>query len=219
MRSFSFLSQAVLLLLYILMSPVQSFSPYTAAAMVHGMKGICADLVAQRQQWKQELSANGEDLEYDMNSNGLLVAKRRVVRQKIDFKRSAASLIYGALYNGVVLEHSYNRIYPMLFGPGGDMLSVLQKVSFNMLIQSPFLSLPAAYISNSFISGYSVREAFRKYFDDVLHNKLLLKYYSLWVPVMSFAFGVVPDHLRAPFCAMVSFFWTIFLSAISNKNE
>ena len=83
----SFLCQVVLVLCT-LTPPAHSFngvdaffrtSPYAAAAMVHGMKGICADLVAQRHQWKQR---NGENLRYTMNSDGSLVIRRVV--PKID---------------------------------------------------------------------------------------------------------------------------------------
>ncbi|KAL3942825.1 MAG: hypothetical protein SGBAC_003063 [Bacillariaceae sp.] len=212
----------VLLLVSLLACPVQSFSgidaffrtsPYTAAAVVCGMKGVCADFVAQKHQAKQRRE-NGQDLAVKMNRDGSLVSK---VVQKIDLKRSAAFLIYGAFYQGLVLEYSYNHIYPRLFGPGADLFSVLRKVSFDMCFQSPVLTLPVAYVSKAFVSGYSVRVAVRKYLDDVVNHKLLLKYYMVWVPVMFFAFGVVPDRFRVTFCAMVSFFWMMILSAIANK--
>jgi hypothetical protein len=189
-------------------------SPYAAAAMVCGMKGVCADFVAQKHQLKQRRE-NGDDMVVKMNRDGSLVTK---VVQKIDLKRSAAFLIYGALYQGLVLEHSYNHIYPRLFGPGVDLLSVLRKVSFDMLFQSPLLTLPVAYVSKAFVFGNPLREAIRKYVDDVVHQKLLLKYYIVWVPVMFFAFGVVPDRFRVTFCASVSFFWMMLLSAIANGN-
>mmetsp|Transcript_13929 Transcript_13929/g.33678 ORF Transcript_13929/g.33678 Transcript_13929/m.33678 type:complete len:227 (+) Transcript_13929:331-1011(+) len=212
----------IALLLSVLASPVQSFggvdaffrtSPYAAAAMVCGMKGVCADFVAQKHQLKQRRE-NGEGLNVKMNRDGSLVAK---LVPKIDLKRSVSFLIYGALYQGLALELSYNHLYPRLFGPHADLLSVLKKVSFDMCFQSPLLTLPVAYFSKAFVSGYSMREAVRKYVDDVLHHGLLVKYWMVWVPMMFFAFGVVPDHFRVTFCAMVSFFWMIILSAISNK--
>ncbi|CAJ1948279.1 unnamed protein product [Cylindrotheca closterium] len=213
----------IALLCSLLALPVQSFggvdaffrtSPYAAAAMVCGMKGVCADFVAQKHQFKKNRE-NGDDMVVKMNRDGSLVTK---LVQKIDLKRSAAFLIYGALYQGLVLEYSYNHIYPRLFGPGQDVLSVLRKVSFDMFFQSPCLTLPSAYISKAFVFGNPIGGAVRKYVDDVIKQKLLLKYYVVWVPVMFFAFGVVPDRFRVTFCASVSFFWMMLLSAIANNS-
>jgi len=187
-------------------------SPYTAVAIVCGMKGMAADFCAQKHQLKKRRE---EDMEIKMNPDGSLVTK---VVQKFDLRRTAAFLIYGAFYQGIALEYSYNHIYPRLFGNGADIVSVLKKVSFDMCFQSPLFTMPVAYISKAFVFGYSFREAIRRYVDDIMNHGLMVKYYLLWVPVMFFAFGVVPDHLRVTFCAGVSFFWMILLSTIANKN-
>ena len=105
-----------------------------------------------------------------------------------------------------------------MFGTGIDLVTVASKVLFDMLIQSTLVTLPTAYMSKAVIFRYSFREAFRRYIDDIKNHKLLVKYYMLWFPVMTFTFSVVPEHFRVTFAAMVSFFWLIILSSIANKE-
>jgi len=181
--------------------------PFTAAAVVCGIKASAADLVAQRRQYKKGAQVGGEQEMEKVNE----------VPQKIDLPRNLAYLLYGSLYQGLFQEYAYNHIYPRLFGAGSDIVSVASKVAFDMLLQTVFLTLPVAYMSKAVIYRYSFREAIRRYVDDIKHHKLLLKYYALWLPVMSFTFGVVPEHYRVAFIACVSFFWIIILSSIASK--
>lgn len=48
------------------------------------------------------------------------------------------------------------------------------------------------------------------------HNN---KRYSLWGPVQCLTFGVVPQHLRIAFIALVSFFWLIIFSSVTAKGQ
>jgi len=58
----------------------------------------------------------------------------------------------------------------------------------------------------------------QKYWNDVQHQQLLQKYFALWGPVQCLTFGVVPEHYRVTFVAVVSFFWLIAFSTITNNN-
>jgi hypothetical protein len=189
-------------------------SPYAAAAVVCSIKTSTADFIAQRHQFKKR-KESGEDLDVVLNADGSFTTKQATA--KLDFRRNLAYMVYGGLYTGVFQEHCYNHIYPWLFGNRVDWISVLRKVAFDMMFQSPFLTLPIAYISKALIYRYSFAEAIRRYVDDVKNHKLLHKYYTLWVPVMVIAFGFIPDRYRVTFCASISFFWMIILSSISNK--
>lgn len=191
-------------------------SPYVAAAVVCSIKASTADIIAQRRHFKKRRE-EGDDLDVVINSDGSLTTTE--ASTKVDFRRNLAYMVYGAFYQGLFLEHSYNHIYPWMFGTSADFFSVVKKVSFDMMFQSPVLTLPIAYLSKALIFRYPFREAIRRYVDDVMNHKLLLKYYILWIPMMVIAFGFVPDHFRVTFCASISFFWMIILSSISNKNR
>ena len=81
------------------------------------------------------------------------------------------------------------------------------------------LAFPVAYVVKSAIFRYSLAEAFTRYKDDVFMNGLLAKYWSLWVPVQFLTFGVIPQHLRIAFIAIVSFFWLVIFSSIAAKGQ
>ena len=42
---------------------------------------------------------------------------------------------------------------------------------------------------------------------------------SIWGPVQCLTFGVVPEHLRIAFIAVVSFFWLIIFSSLTAKSQ
>ena len=188
-------------------------SPYTAAAVVCGIKASAADFVAQRRHYRKRIQS-GEDLDVVMNEDGSLSMEEP---EKFNAQRNIAYILYGSMYQGLTLEFIYNRIYPVLFGTGTDLVTVASKVMFNMIFQTTLVTLPIAYMSKAIIFKYSFREAFRRYTDDIKHHKLLVKFYMLWFPVMSIAFSIIPEHFRVTFIAMISFFWLIILSSIANK--
>ena len=43
--------------------------------------------------------------------------------------------------------------------------------------------------------------------------------HSIWGPVQCLTFGVVPEHLRIAFIAVVSFFWLIIFSSLTAKSQ
>ena len=188
-------------------------SPYTAAAVVCGIKASAADFVAQRRHYKKRIKS-GEDLDVVMNEDGSLSVKEL---EKVNLQRNMAYILYGSMYQGLAQEFIYNHIYPALFGAGTDLVTVASKVMFNMIFQTTLVTLPIAYMSKAMIFRYSLKEAFRRYIDDIKHHKLLVKFYMLWLPVMSLAFSIIPEHFQVTFIAMVSFFWLIILSSIANK--
>ena len=176
--------------------------PYTAAAVVCGIKASAADFVAQRRNYRKRVAT---DEEVDTETS------------KFSIQRNLAYIFYGSIYQGLAQEYIYNHIYPVLFGAGTNFATVLSKVMFDMLLQTPLVTLPIAYMSKAVIYRYSFREAFHQYINDIRNQKLLAKYWMLWAPVMSITFSIVPEHYRVTFVAMVSFFWLIILSSIANK--
>lgn len=138
---------------------------------------------------------------------------------QIEYQRNLAFILYGGLYQGIAQEYIYNYLFPTWFGPGNDVMTVLTKVSFDLLVISPFICIPIAYIVKSIIYNQTLMEGIQKYIYDLKYKKLLLTYYSIWFPAGLCTFGLVPDHLRIAFIAFVSFFWLIILSTVSSSKQ
>lgn len=185
----------------LILSLISSFFknyPYLSAFIACATKASLADCIAQKHFGNSE-STNGK-----VNYNYL---------------RTVAFLLYGGLYQGCVQEHIFNHLFPVWFGAGTSVAEVLKKVVFDMLILSPFVCLPAAYIAKSVIFRYSAAEATKRYVHDVMHNGLLKKYILLWFPVNCLTFSVVPEHFRIAWVAAIGFFWMMILSYVSSKND
>lgn len=174
-------------------------SPYAAGAITCGIKASTADFVAQKKG-----SSNSE------NSS--------TKPKKENIKRNIAFTIYGALYQGMAQEYIYNELYPSIFGAGTNPSVVLAKVSFNLFVQSPFLTLPIAFLSKAFVYKHSPKESMRRYWHAIKHEGLLKKYCLLWGPVLSITFSVIPEHFRVAFIACISFFWMIKLSQVASRG-
>lgn len=186
-------------------------SPYAAAGLICGFKASAADLVAQKRQSK--IMSRDDDDDDDTNDE-----EESSETTATDYQRNLAFILYGSLYQGMTQEFLYNHMYPVWFGSGTGVSVVLTKVVFDLLIQTTLFTLPIAYLTKALIFRYSFQEGLKRYVDDVRDRGLLLKYFSLWGPVQCLTFGVVPEHLRVPFIAFVSFFWLIILSSISSRQ-
>lgn len=135
-----------------------------------------------------------------------------------DVGRNLAFMLYGGLYQGLCQQFMYVNLYPSWFGTTGSPTSVLSQLVVELGIVGPLLCLPLAYVSKSLINATGIEEGLSKYIHDVQHQDLLTKYWSLWVPVNVFTFGVVPLYFRVAFVAAVSFFWIICLSMVAGNE-
>lgn len=108
----------------------------------------------------------------------------------------------------------------MWFGSDVTVSSVVEQVALDMALISPLLCLPVAYLMKSSMNAEeSLRQGLEKYWTHVQEEGLLVKYWMLWIPVQTLTFGVIPQHLRIPFIAAVSFLWLMILSQISSVKE
>lgn len=64
-----------------------------------------------------------------------------------------------------------------------------------------------------------LRHAWEQYLHDVEHEHILIKYWSLWIPVKCLTFTLIPCHLRIVFIATISFFWMMILSNASSSSR
>ena len=191
-------------------------APYLAAFLTCGVKASAADFVAQR-------SAQGSaDSHRSDDQHGVfttITSNTKESVEKIDIARNTAFILYGGLYQGITQEFIFNHVYPLLFGFGTDITTVATKVVFDMVVLSPFVCLPAAYLMKGLIFQELLMDSLRHYYDDVMERGLILKYWMVWAPVQCLTFSIIPEHLRITFIALVSFFWLILLSAISAESD
>jgi len=150
--------------------------------------------------------------------------------------RNVAFILYGGFYQGMAQQFIYNSLFPSMFGTSKDVMTVLIKVSFDLLIISPFVCLPIAYITKAVIFNTSSNDndgtsdngtnalsfwtdsfsqAMDKYSYDIQYQNVIGKFWAIWLPAQICTFSIVPDHLRIVFIAFISFFWLILLSTIS----
>lgn len=183
-------------------------NPYAAGAFVAGFKASTADIIAQKRQIRK---ANNE-------SDGVKT-KNEVSKKGLDIQRTLGFLLYGAIYQGLAQEYTYNHLYPMLFGTETTTINVLKKVFCDMFVQTPVLTLPIAYYSKALLVGNSFKQAMEHYVDDVKNRGLLYKFWALWTPVQCMTFSIIPEHFRVSFIALVSFFWVIILSSLSAAKD
>lgn len=166
-------------------------APYEAAFVTCGVKASASDAIAQRAVEK----ADG-----------------------FGFRRNGAFIAYGGLYQGVAQYFIYNELYPILFGDGTDPWTVAAKVAFDQLVLTPFLCLPMAYLVKAAVFGRSAGEGLAQYAGDAKKD-LLWKFWGIWTPTQCVTFSIVPEHLRIPFIAAVSFFWLVILSNITARKD
>uniref|UniRef100_A0A7S4I711 Uncharacterized protein n=1 Tax=Odontella aurita TaxID=265563 RepID=A0A7S4I711_9STRA len=179
-------------------------SPLLAAFLTCGANASAADVVAQKRASSAARAGSGG-----------------AVAAAIPFekRRTLAFLLYGGLYQGVAQEFLYNRFLPKLFGSGSSPSAVIGKVLFDMLILTPILCLPVAYVVKSMVYQRPLSDAWNRYSYDVREAGLLKKCWCLWGPVQCLTFGIVPEHFRVSFVSSVSFFWLIVLSTISSGKS
>lgn len=153
------------------------------------------------------------------SSADFIVQKTEQNDTKFEFKRNLAFILYGGAYQGCVQEYIFNHVYPFMFGSGTDILTVFIKVFVDMLIISPFLCLPVAYMIKGTIYKNSISQSIKRYIYDVKENNLLKNYWMIWGPTQCITFSLIPEHYRISFIAFIGFFWLLILSSISGKKQ
>ncbi|KAL3784070.1 hypothetical protein HJC23_013285 [Cyclotella cryptica] len=189
---------------------------FKVAFLICSSKACAADLVAQ---WIDNSKHSQDNQQtHILSTDGQKQQKEKKKALSIDYRRVAVFLLYGGLYQGMAQEYIYNDIYASLFGSGTDILTASKKVATEMFVLTPALCIPAAYLIRGLLGGDTVGVVFKKYKNDIIHNKVLYINWSIWIPVNFLVFGLVPEHFRVTFVALVSFFWTMILSTIVSKK-
>jgi hypothetical protein len=186
---------------------------------MHPKKGACkassADCFAQFMSFKKSSLASRENNNETNDSDATTTSSSRSM--SFSFKRNFALLCYGGFYQGCGQALIYNNLFSALFGVGTQPRTVMMKVSFDMLMVQPLVSLPIAYLIKAPIFGYSLADSMRRYVNDVKQQNLLKKCWMVWAPTQIVSFTFIPTHLRISFMACISFFWIILFSSISSS--
>lgn len=146
----------------------------------------------------------------------------------VDVSRNLGFLVYGGLYQGMFQQFLYNTVFPRIFPDDNAWTTIAAQVGTDMALVTPLLCLPIAYMFKTAFastgdgagdSSSLIERGLLKYVADVKERGLLFKYWSLWIPVQTLTFGVVPHHYRIAFIACVSFVWMFILSTVSTASE
>lgn len=181
-------------------------SPVLSSFLTCGLKASVADVIAQKREFNAETHlSNCKEKKFKLTSMSL--------------PRNLSFVLYGGLYLGIGQHFMYNHIFPHIFGTSKSLKVVLSKVIFDMCLISTTISLPLAYITKALIYRLTIKEGLKQYVNDCVKHGLWLKNFSVWAPMQCLTFGVIPEHLRVSFIALVSFFWLIILSSICAKDE
>jgi protein Mpv17 len=180
--------------------------PYLAAFLTCSVKASAADLLAQS---KQNNNNN--------NNNNSLVSNGG--EPSINLMRNLSFVLYGGFYQGMGQCFLFTHLYPSLFGTVPTLTTVLAQASLDNFVLAPFFCLPTVYTIKSLLAGGTPQQGICKYKNHIWSQQLLLRYWAIWFPVQCLNFGVVPEHLRVPFCAVISFFWVCLLSSITAQEQ
>lgn len=175
--------------------------PYQAAFVTCSVKASAADLLAQLR------TARKEATNFIVDTGTDIVQDVGIQRNQIELTRNFGFIVYGGFYQGLLQYYLYCHLFPLWFGHERDLATVLTQVTFDTLIIAPFLCVPSCYVIKGVIEGNTLQEGVGKYVYDLKNTDLILNYCKIWVPASVLSFGVVPEHLRIPFIALVSFFW------------
>lgn len=190
--------------------------PFLASFLICAIKASSADAITQfaSRRKTEEQSPNP-----NVQPNNDSKVSESSPRNPFCFKRNLALLFYGGLYQGCGQEFIYNSFFSWLFGTGTNIACVMKKVSMDMLVMQPILSLPIAYLIKAPIFGQTVRQAMSNYVRDLRHKQLLQQCWKVWIPAETVIFTLVPTHLRISSIACVSFFWIMMFSSISSSSS
>jgi len=153
-------------------------------------------------------------------------------RERIDWRRNATFASFGLVYLGGVQYALYVPIFGRLFpgaasyaakplraklADGAGSRSMLMQVVLDQFVHHPLMYFPAFYSLKEVVSGGSVSQGLAKYGNN--YQEDLLALWKLWVPSTIVNFAFMPMHLRIPWVATTSLFWTCILSYMRGGDD
>ena len=146
--------------------------------------------------------------------------------QQWDKKRTLFFNQFGMWYIGIGQFYLYVRLFPKFFegylfskqAKLGRMLQVCTAV----IIYGPFIYFPSFYIAKeSFYDGIGIKsfeKGYKLYFQENFWNDNK-RGWGIWIPAHLLTFNVIPPYLRPFWTNLVSFVWTMILSAYNGAPD
>ena len=132
---------------------------------------------------------------------------------QLDWRRTTTFFIFGGCYQGCFQYFVFNNFFDWLW-PSCNMVSKVKKILAANLITDPLFFFPTFYtlkesIETKTLRPATVSTALSKYYDNYLID--WRNTWAVWFPghIVTFA---LPQHLRMPWIASVSFCYTSILS-------
>jgi hypothetical protein len=153
-------------------------------------------------------------------------------RERIDWKRNLTFASFGFVYLGGVQYALYvpifGRMFPNAASYAGKSLgskladaagsrSMVAQVVIDQFIHHPFLYFPAFYSIKEVVNGGLVADGLAKYQRN--YKEDLVALWKLWVPSTILNFAFMPMHMRIPWVATTSLFWTCILSYMRGSED
>jgi len=153
-------------------------------------------------------------------------------RENIDWKRNATFASFGLIYLGGIQYALYVPIFGRVFpgaasfagksisakladGPG--MRGMVAQVLIDQVLHHPFMYFPAFYSLKEVVNGGKIADGLAKYRRNMKEDLVAL--WKLWIPSTIINFAFMPMHLRIPWVATTSLFWTAILSYMRGSDD
>ncbi|KAJ9524495.1 hypothetical protein QJQ45_019552 [Haematococcus lacustris] len=151
-----------------------------------------------------------------------LFAQKVVERKEdIDWRRNGLFTFFGFAYLGCFQYWLYNDLFVRMCRPitaaVGHYGAAPVKTFIDQCIHHPLCYFPAFYVLKGSVEGRSLNSSLEKYQVDMWENCKAL--WMVWVPAQLVNFAYVPQHLRIPFVAGVSFAWTVIISVMRGSLD
>lgn len=130
-----------------------------------------------------------------------------------------AAIVYGVV--GLQVDALY-RVLALAFGTGTDPVTALKKTAFDLLVFTPFLSIPTAvallaWYRDGFASSFWRRAIGRAFYRDQVLASLPLCW-SYWGPVLVCTYSL-PFSLQFPFAILMESAWSVlFVSLVVDER-
>lgn len=135
---------------------------------------------------------------------------------EVDWRRHGLFCGFGLVYLGGFQYWLYNRAFVRLCAAatraGGRAGSVAAKVVVDQGLHHPLVYFPVFYLLKGMVEGRTASGSMALCREELWDNCKAL--WAIWVPAQLVNFALVPQHLRIPYVAGVSFGWTVVLSAM-----
>ena len=148
----------------------------------------------------------------------------------VQWARVAAFTLFGAGYLGCVQYFVYVRAFTRVLFPRAKafldmpvrarlrdargLRDSLGQVALDSFVHAPFMYFPAFYACKGAVEARGapgcIDAGIAKWRANLWDD--MLEYWKVWSPAQLVNFTLLPGHMRIPFIAAVSLFWTVLLS-------